>query len=141
MQTHDEMQETINDLQKKYDSMSFFYNQVCGDHRRLEQQVEELNKQIENSIGKDEHERIIAQIRQEYEEKLSGMKPRVHNERNGGRKKVASKEVVDRAMELRGQKLSQIKIAEILSEEYGIVIKRTTVGDIVRGEYTPSDAE
>jgi hypothetical protein len=100
-----------------------------------------MREQLKDTITKAEHEKIIAQIHREYEQTLSGMKPRVHNERGGGRKRVASKEIVAKAMAMYSEGLTQLKISEMLSEEYGIKIGRTTIGDIVRGEYTPLDAE
>jgi hypothetical protein len=73
-----------------------------------------------------------------YESKLSEFNLRpawVHNERGAGRKRVASAEVIARVLELSGKGLSQAKVATSLSEEYGIKISRTTVGEIVRGKY------
>jgi hypothetical protein len=128
------MQKTIDKLQSELDREIVYTRKVNGRYERM-------REQLKDAIPKAEHEKALANLRQEYERKLSGMKPRVHNERGGGRKRVASKEVVDKAIALYSEGLTQLKIAEILSEEYGIKIGRTTIGDIVRGEYTPLDAE
>jgi cytochrome c-type biogenesis protein CcmH/NrfF len=69
-----------------------------------------------------------------------GGMPRKHNERGAGRKRIATKEIMARVTELRGEGLSHAKIAGKLSAEYGIKISRSTVWEIARGEYTPSDA-
>jgi len=44
-------------------------------------------------------------------------------------------------LELSGQDLSQTKIAGQLSDELGVKIGRTTVGEIVRGNYSIPDEE
>jgi uncharacterized protein (UPF0332 family) len=65
---------------------------------------------------------------------------RKRNERGAGRKRIASKEIIARVTELRGEGLSHAKIAARLFSERGIRISETTVGYILRGDYKPSDA-
>lgn len=107
--------------------------------QKLNEKIDRLREQIKNSVTKYEHEKIIAHIRREYDQKLSKNNNRpigTHNERGAGRKKIATEEVVTRALELNNQGLPQAKIAAQLSDEYGIKIGRTTVGEIVRGNYS-----
>jgi len=104
--------------------------------------IDRLREQLRNSISKDEHERIIARIQREYDQKLSeiNLQPtKIYNERGAGRKKIATKEVMTRVLELDKQGLSQAKIADKLTQEFGMKIGRTTVGEIVRGNYVLSD--
>ena len=104
--------------------------------------IEQLREQLKNSISPAEHERRIKELRREYEWKLSeitSQPSRVLNWRGSGRKKIASKETVNKVLELRRQGLSQAKIAAKLSGEHNIKIGATTVGEIVRGNYTPAD--
>lgn len=112
--------------------------------KKLNEKIDKLREQLRNSISKDEHEKIIVRVRREYEDELSKINfqpPKIYNERGAGRKKIVTKEVAARALELAKQGLSQVKIAEQLSIEYGIKVGRTTVGEIVRGKYTLSDEE
>jgi hypothetical protein len=115
----------------------------------MEKTKEQLQSAIDREIAytrkaNDKNMRLMEENRElkrrlaECELKLSEIK-HTRNERGAGRKRVATKEVMARAMKLRSEGLSQIKIAEMLSEQYGIKIGRTTVGDIVRGEYAPLD--
>lgn len=109
-----------------------------------DEKLKEKNELLKQSIPRTEHKKRMAELREEYERKLSEVKtppPRVHNERGAGRKRIATKEIVARVLALSGQGLSQAKIAAKLSDELNIKIKRTTVGEIVRGNYTPPDAE
>ena len=62
---------------------------------------------------------------------------RIHNERGAGRKRVASVEIAALVLEMSSEGLSQSRIAVKLSEKTGIRIGRTTVGEIVRGNYVP----
>jgi uncharacterized protein YeeX (DUF496 family) len=140
----EQLQKKADRLQAELDREIAYTRKVNDKNMELLEQIKTLKRQLENSIPKADHERIVAAIRHEYEESLSEIKiqgTHIHNERGAGRKRIATQEIVARAMELRGQGLAQGKIAVILSEEYGIRIGRTTVGDIVRGEYTPSNTE
>lgn len=106
--------------------------------------IDKMREQLKNCITKNEHEKIISRIQQEYEQRLSKINNQqigTYNERGAGRKKIATKEVIARVLELRNQGLSQAKIVDKLTQEFGIKIGRTTVGEIVRGKYTLSDKE
>lgn len=110
-------------------------------NRKVNDRYERLREQFKNSIPIAEHERIVSELRQEYERKLSQATPRIYNERGAGRKRVASKDVMAKVMALHVEGLSHTKIAAKLSGELGIKIGRTTVGEIVRGDYTPLDTK
>jgi len=64
---------------------------------------------------------------------------RIHNERGAGRKRVATVEIAALVLEMSSEGLSQSRIAGKLSEETGVRIGRTTVSEIVRGNYVPLD--
>jgi hypothetical protein len=137
MPTEEQYKKLIRQLQKE---MLHLDDEIACRDKKLTEQAE-LMKQ---SISKSEHEKIVAYIIQEYESKLSNIKlqqAQGHNERGAGRKRIASKEVVARVLKLSGQGLSQAKIAARIFDELNIKIKRTTVGEIVRGNYTPLDVE
>lgn len=106
--------------------------------RKVNERYERLREQYKDSIPKAEHERIVTELRLEYERKLSEVKPRIHNEYGAGRKRIASKEIVARVMELHEQGLSHAKIAAKLTAD-GIKIGRTTVGEITLGVYKAAD--
>jgi len=109
---------------------------------KLNEKIDKMRERLKNCITKDEHEKIITRIQQEYELKLSKINNQpigTHNARGAGRKKIGTKEVIARVLELRNQGLSQAKIADRLTQESGIKIGRTTVGEIVRGNYIFSD--
>jgi|GEM_PF-2725063 len=129
------MTKTIEELQAALDREIEY-------SRKLNEKIDRLREQLRNSISKDEHERIIARIQREYDQKLSEINlqpPKIYNERGAGRKKIATKEVMTRVLELDKQGLSQAKIADKLTQEFGMKIGRTTVGEIVRGNYALSD--
>ena len=129
------MTKTIEELQAALDREIEY-------SRKLNEKIDRLREQLRNSISKDEHERIIARIQREYDQKLSeiNLQPtKIYNERGAGRKKIATKEVMTRVLELDKQGLSQAKIADKLTQEFGMKIGRTTVGEIVRGNYVLSD--
>ena len=136
------MEKDIERLRAELDREIAYTRKVNDKNAALMEQINELKKRLTDSIPKAEHEKIIAGIRREYEHKLSDIKlqhTRVHNERGAGRKRIASKEIAARVLELSGQGLSQAKIAAKLSGDLNIKIGRTTVGEIVRGNYTPPD--
>ena len=113
----------------------------------LLRQGEKLTEKIEllkHVVPKTEHEAKMNELRREYESKLSEIlstQSRVHNAHGAGRKRIATSEIAARVLELSGQGMSQAKIAEKVSDEFIIKIKRTTVGEIVRGKYAPTDAD
>ena len=136
------MPKTIEQVQAELDREIAYTRKVNDKNMLLMEQVKDLKRQLNDSISKAEHEKITAGLRREYENKLSEIKKRqrgVYNERGAGRKRIASKAITEKVLELSEQGLSQAKIAVKLSDDLNIKIKRTTVGEIVRGNYTPSD--
>lgn len=104
----------------------------------LNKKIDRLRDQLKNSISKAEHEKILVRMQQKYELEMSEIKIRQsqgRNERGAGRKKKATDEVIARVLVLKADGLSQKKIAQTVSDELGITISRTTVGEIVRGKY------
>ncbi|MFI3250144.1 MAG: hypothetical protein R3Y07_04210 [Eubacteriales bacterium] len=63
--------------------------------------------------------------------------PLERNSRKAGRKKVANHETVELVMTLRETGVSYVKISQVLEERLGVKLGRTTIGEIVRGTYTP----
>jgi len=129
------MQKTAEQLQRDLDRAEDYA-------REVNDRIEQLREQLKNSISPAEYERRIADLKREYEWKLlkiTSQPSRVLNWRGSGRKRIASKETVNKVLELRRQGLSQAKIAAKLSGEHNIKIGATTVGEIVRGTYTPLD--
>ena len=125
--------------------------------RQMQEELHRLDKEIElrdeklkekdsllrQSISKASHEKKMAELRQEYESKLSEILStmRVHNAHRAGRKRIATKGIAARVLELSELGLSQAKIAVKIAEEFNTKIQRTTVGEIVRGKYMPLDAD
>ena len=140
MQTYDEMKQTVSKLQAELDREKAYTQKVNDRYNRMRERFADLQEQNNDSISKYEHEKIIARIRREYEQRLSEASPRIYNERGAGRKPIVSKEVMAKVMALRSEGLSHAKIAARLVEQ-GIQIGRTTVGEIVCGSYIPLDAE
>ena len=137
MPTEEHYKKLIRQMQEEMQRLD---DELC----KRDEKLKEKNELLKQSIPRAEHIKKMAELRREYEIKLSEIlttQARVHNERGAGRKRIATKEIAKRALELRGQGLSQFKIAEKISEEFCIQIKRTTVGEIVRGNYTLPDAE
>jgi sugar-specific transcriptional regulator TrmB len=131
------LQKQVRQLQREKEHLE---SELLWQGKKLDEKVE-LLKQV---VPKAEHERIIAELRREYESKLSEIlanPPRIHNVHGAGRKRIATKEIAARILALREQGLSQAKITAKIAEEFNIKIKRTTVGEIVRGNYTPLDVE
>ena len=107
--------------------------------RKLNDKITYLQEKLKNSISITEHEKKIAELKREYKRQFfetSYPSSCIHNERGAGRRKVASREIAEMVLELNKQGLSQAKIAVKLSDELNIKIGRTTVGEIVRGNYT-----
>ena len=131
------LQRQIRQLQREKEHLE---SELLRQGEKLSEKIE-LLKQV---IPKSEHEKIVTEFRREYETKLSEIlttQPRIHNPNAAGRKRIATKEIAARVLALSKQGLSQGKIAVIVAEEFNIKIKRTTVGEIVRGKYTAPDAE
>lgn len=125
------MQKTTEQLQTELDREKEYTT-------KLNRQIDRLRDQLRNTISVVEHEKQLALVQREYEGKLMEIKnqqKKSHNERGAGRKRKATKEVVQRVMALREEGLSQQAIALTVSDELGISISRTTVGEIVRGEH------
>lgn len=134
------MIKTKEELQAELDREREYTRKVNDRYERMREQLMELQRELQrqrdNSIPKSEHGKIV----EGYELRLSEIKSqlsRPYNERGAGRKKIATKEIAEKVLELSKQGLSQAKIAAKLSGELNIRIGRTTVGEIVRGNYAP----
>ena len=128
MQGDDELQKLrmkVTKLQAELEREVAYTRKVNDKNMQLMEQIKELNRQLLNSITQAE---------------LSEIKHKIHNERGAGRKRIASEELVAMILTLNAQGLSQAKIAAKLSSELNIKIGRTTVGEIVRGNYESLDA-
>ena len=131
------LQRQVRQLQRENEHLE---SELLRQGEKLTEKIE-LLKQV---VPKAEHEKKMDELHREYERKLSEIlttQPRVHNPHGAGRKRIATKEIAARVLELNGQGLSQSKIAVKVADEFNIKIKRTTVGEIVRGNYTPTEAE
>ncbi len=125
------MQKTTEQLQTELDREKEYTT-------KLNRQIDRLRDQLRNTISVVEHERQLALVQREYETNLTviiNQQKKPHNERGAGRKRKATKEVIQRVIALRKEGLSQQNIALAVSDELGIAISRTTVGEIVRGEH------
>lgn len=133
--------EQIQKLQRQINRLQAEKEHLEAELVRQGEKLQEKIELLKHSIPKAEHEKIIGELRFEYEQKLSELKQQMseHNGRKAGRKRIASTEITARVLELNEQGLSQGKIAAKLSDELHIKIGRTTVGEIVRGRYELSD--
>lgn len=125
-------------MQKTYDQLQAALERELAYSKKLNSQIDRLREQLRNTISIQEHEKALAAVCQEYENKMAEIKnqqPTAHNPRGAGRKKKATQQVIMRVWELRTAGFSQQAIAEAVSKEFGIAISRTTVGEIVRGEH------
>lgn len=104
---------------------------------RLNAKLEQKNELLQQSISKSEHEKLMERQKREYEMKLSAHPPRVHNERGAGRKPKLTDEIKIRILALHGQRYSQMKTARAVSDEFGVTISRSTVGNIIRSAGLP----
>ena len=117
--------------------------------QRLKRSMAKLQADLDREIEytrkvNDKNTHLMEQIKDlksQLGKKLPESKPRIHNERGAGRKRIASEEIAAMVLDLSTQGLSQAKIAAKLSGELNIKIGRTTVGEIVRGNYTPLGAK
>ena len=125
-------------MQKTYEQLQAALEREIAYSKKLNSQIDRLREQLRNKISLEEHEKMLANLRREYENKLTEIKKQqseAHNARGAGRKRKATKQVVLRVKELRAAGFSQQAIAETVSSEFGVSISRTTVGEIVRGKY------
>lgn len=125
-------------MEKTYDQLQAALERELAYTQKLNSQIDRLREQLRNTISIQEHEKILSAVRREYENKMAEIKNQqsmVHNPRGAGRKKKATEQVIMRVQKLRTAGFSQQVIANAVSEEFGIAISRTTVGEIVRGEH------
>jgi len=128
MQADEELQKlrrAVAKLQAELEREIAYTRKVNDKNMQLMEQIKELNRQLSDAIPQSE---------------LSVKKPNIYNERGAGRKRIASEELIAKVLALKAQNLSQVKIAAKLSDELNVKIGRTTVGEIVRGNYIPLDA-
>ena len=119
------------------------------EYQKLKKVVSKLQADLDREIAytrkvNDKNTHLMERIKElklHLTKKQSDDKPRIHNERGAGRKRIVSEKIVMMVMDLNTQGLSQAKIARKLFDELEIKIGRTTVGEIVRGNYTPLDAK
>lgn len=105
---------------------------------KLNKKIDLMREQLKERVTIQEHEKALALLQEKHAQELAEINNRQsqkHNERGAGRKKKATNQVILRVLELRQEGLSQQKISKAIYEELGIVISRTTVGEIVRGEH------
>ncbi len=106
--------------------------------KKLNKKIDLMREQLKERITIQEHEKALALLKEKHAQELAKINNRqlkVHNERGAGRKKKVTNQVILRVVALRQEGLSQQKISKAIFEELGIVISRTTVGEIVRGEH------
>ena len=118
------MKKTAEQIQAELEREIEYTRKVNDKNARLLEENRELKKQLA------EREKELSEIKRQLSK---------HNERGAGRKRVATKEVAERVLELRSQGLSQAKITVMVAEEFNIKIGRTTVGEIIRGNYKLPD--
>lgn len=100
--------------------------------------IDRMREQLRDCITLKEHQEILARMQRQHEAELTEIKNQhkpKHNERGAGRKKKATDRVILRVLELHKTGLSQENISRLISNELGIKISRTTVGEIVRGRH------
>ncbi len=106
--------------------------------KKLNKKIDLMREQLKERITIQEHEKALASLEEKHAQEIAKINNRQfkkHNERGAGRGKKATSQVILRVLELRQEGLSQQKISKAIFEELGIVISRTTVGEIVRGEH------
>lgn len=105
---------------------------------KLNKKIDLMREQLKERITIQEHEKALSLLQEKHAQELAEInnhQSKGHNERGAGRKKKATNQVILRVLELRREGLSQQKISKSIFEEFGMVISRTTVGEIVRGEH------
>ncbi|WP_101908560.1 hypothetical protein [Marasmitruncus massiliensis] len=105
---------------------------------KLNKKIDLMREQLKERITIQEHEKAIALLQEKHAQEIAEINNRQsqkHNERGAGRRKKATNQVILRVLELRQEGLSQQNISKAIFEEFEIVISRTTVGEIVRGEH------
>ncbi len=125
------MRKTVDQLQAALDREMEYTE-------KLNKKIDLMREQLKERITMQEHEKALALLQEKHMQELAEINNREskeHNERGAGRRKKATNPVVLRVLELRQEGLSQQKISKVILEELGIVISRTTVGEIVRGEH------
>jgi len=136
--------EQIPKLQRQVRQLQREKEHLESEHLRQGEKLTEKIELLKQVIPKAEHEKKMDELRCEYEGKLSEIlstQSCTHNAHGAGRKRIATNEIAARILVLSGQGLSQEKIALRIADEFNIKIKRTTVGEIIRGNYTPADAD
>lgn len=125
------------ELQVRYESQS---KELVDELRESEEKVLELQDQLqEKTFQMAQLEEQIAHARARIEE-LAGSgdpdaSPKVRNTRGAGRKRAATPETIEMVLKLRETGVSYVKISQVLKERLGVELGRTTVGEIVRGNY------
>lgn len=125
------MAKTIEELQAALD-------REIGYSTSLNRKIDRMREQLQNRITLKEHQDILTRMQRQHEIEMAEIKNRQkskHNERGAGRKKKATDQVILRVLELHKTGLSQENISRLISDELGIKISRTTVGEIVRGKH------
>lgn len=105
---------------------------------KLNKKIDLMREQLKERITIQEHEKALALLEEKHAQEIAEINNRQskeHNERGAGRKKKATNQVILRVLELRQEGLSQQELSKAILEELGIIISRTTIGEIVRGEH------
>lgn len=125
-------------MKKTVEQLQAALNREMEYTEKLNKKIDLMRKQLKERITKQEHEKAIALLKEKHAQELAEINNRQlkkYNERGAGRKKKVTNQVILRVLELGQEGLSQQKISKAIFEELGIVISRTTVGEIVRGEH------
>ncbi|MBP1736136.1 MAG: hypothetical protein H6Q60_17 [Oscillospiraceae bacterium] len=125
------MEKTVEQLQAALDREMKYTE-------KLNKKIDLMREQLKERITIQEHEKVLALLQEKHAQELAKINNRQSkepNERGAGRRKKATNQVISRVLELRQEGLSQQKISKVIFEELGIVISRTTIGEIVRGEH------
>jgi septal ring factor EnvC (AmiA/AmiB activator) len=118
------MKKTYEQIEAELEREQTYTRKVNDKYERIWEENKELKKRLA-----------------EYEQKMSKLKRQLseYSGSKAGRKRIATKEIAARVLELHEQGFAQGKIAAKLTDEMKMSIGRTTVGEIVRGKYMPSD--
>lgn len=125
------------ELQVRYEEKS---KELVDELRDSEERVLELQDQLQDkSVQVSQLEEQLTHARARIEE-LAGScdpdgSPKVRNTRGAGRKRAATPEIIEMVLKLRETGVSYVKISQVLKERLGVELGRTTVGEIVRGNY------
>ena len=124
-------------MKKTVEQLQAALNREMEYTEKLNKKIDLMREQLKERITIQEHERALALLQEKHARELAEINNRQSkksNERDAGRKKKATNQVILRVLELRREGLSQQEISKAIFEELGIIISRTTVGEIVRGE-------